>query len=389
VGAIVIDAAGGRRRPCSWIRRVALVLSFACAYALQAAGDAVAFTLKLTFPAGQPMTYGSGCAGVGCLDGAGGVAHTNDDGEIVLADGARTIEYRRDGITLSEQVPAAAASGTLTAVGDRATVVLPRMLTGSSPDLDASESDLVARINEARSSQGLAPARLDGRLSASADLQAAWLARSGPTTDQADLLHVGPWQTTVAFRLGEVSFPNAGTGAEVGEIGGTPEEAVADWMASPAHRELLLARGPTLIGAAQVGSYMIVDLHPPCVGCEQTKTGFPATGVAPPPAAEATSGSIAPAPVPACGRERLRVRRLANARRQVRLRVQTQCLRRGTVYALRIRQNATGRVLVTRRIASAGAVTLRLRPRSGARTLHIELERGGRAIVRNSLPLRR
>jgi hypothetical protein len=73
----------------------------------------------------------------------------------------------------------------------------------------------------------------------------------------------------------------------------------------------------------------------------------------------------------------------------VRLRVQTQCLRRGTVYALRIRQNATGRVLVTRRIASAGAVTLRLRPRSGARTLHIELERGGRAIVRNSLPLRR
>jgi uncharacterized protein YkwD len=399
VRAVVIDAAGGRPGPCPSIQRVVLGLSLACAFALQAAGDAAAFTLKLAFPDGQPMTYGSGCAGVDCLDSGSGVARTDAAGEIVLAGRPRTIEYRRDGITLSAQVPPGAASGTLTTLGDRATVVLPRMMTGSSPDLDASESDLVARINEARSAQGLAPAQLNGRLSASADLQAAWLARSGLTMDHADLMHVGPWQTTVAFRLGEVSFPNAIAGAEVAEIGGTPAQAVSDWMASPPHRELLLARGPMLIGTAQIASFIVVDLHPACAGCEQAGTGHRSTGAALPPAAlalapptiaaAATTGGSAPASARSCGRERLRIRRRANVRRRVRLSVQTQCLRRGSAYELRIRQDATGRVLVTRRIASAGAVRLRLHPTSKARTLRIELIRDGRAIVANSMPLRR
>ena len=151
---------------------------------------------------------------------------------------------------------------------------------------------------------------------------------------------------------------------------------------------------------------MVVQTHPLCAGCEQAGTGVRSSTVTPPPtlapvpaggthiaagAAGATGVSTGSslAAAPACGRERLTVRRLADRRQRVRVRVGVQCLRPGRGYALLVRQNATGRVLATRRISRAGGVTLRLRPTRRARSLRVELKRDGRAIAARSLSLRR
>lgn len=161
-----------RRASRPWMQRVALVLSLAAGFVLDASGEAPAFTLKLVFPDGRPMTFGSACSGDGCLQRGDRLEATNADGEVVLADEpGRTVEYRRDGIALSRVAPGA-ASGRVAAVGQRATVVLPRLLSGSAPAIDRAESDLVARLDEVRATVGLPSVRLDASLSAAADLQA-------------------------------------------------------------------------------------------------------------------------------------------------------------------------------------------------------------------------
>ena len=180
---------------------------------------------------------------------------------------SRTIEYRRDGIILGI-APVGVASGTILAVGDRATVVLPRMLVGSAPAVDAVESDLVARLNEARAAQGLSlaeinPQALDGRRHAG-DVADADRRHASRTPSR---FHTGPFESDMAFRHGEVSLPDPASGGEVAEAGGTVEETVGDWMSSPEHRQQILAPGRLLIGAAKVGTFIIVQTHRPCDGC--------------------------------------------------------------------------------------------------------------------------
>jgi hypothetical protein len=284
-------------------------------------------------------------------------------------------------------------------VGDRATTVLGHLLVPGAPEVDVVESDLLARINEARAGEGIALAQLNHRLAASADLQAAWLVRSATTWQQLSLLHVGQYETTLGFRRAEVSFPAPSTGGEVAAVGATAAEALSDWLASPQHRATLLAPGEQLIGVARANAFVVVQLHPPCAGCERAGTGVRSDVFTAPPAlapasapsasAGATTASGAVSAAPACGRESLSVRRLADRRRRVRVRVRVQCLRPGSSYALLVRQNATGRVLATRRVAHAGAVTLRLRPSRRARSVRVKLKRDGRAIVARSLALRR
>jgi uncharacterized protein YkwD len=390
-----------------WIRRVALVLSFATGLVINAPGVAAGFTLKLVFPDGRPMTYGSACSGDGCLQRGDRLQTTNADGEVALGAGpSRTVEYRRDGIALA-RVPPGAASGRVVALGDRATVVLPRLLAGSAPAVDPVEANLVTRLNEARSAAGVPPAQLNASLSAAADLQAAWLTRSGVTFERPDLFHTGPFDTTMSFRRGEVSFPDA-IGGEVVEAGArSPGEAVADWLASPPHRDQVLAPGRLVIGVGQVGSFVVVDTHPPCDGCERAGPGAPAAGALPlpgatpparlgtppPPARTATtpaaaSGGGASDRARSCRREQLGVRRLADRDGRVRLRLRTSCLRRGG-YALVVREGRSGRVLRTRAIARAGTTTLRLRPSRDARSLRIALQRKGRTVVAHAISLRR
>ena len=387
-------------------RRVALAVVLAIGFAGVPAAQAGAFTLRLAFPDGQPMTYGSACSKVGCMQRGEGVASTDSNGEIYLPGSVKTIEYRRDGLVLG-MAPAGAASGTLSAIGDRATVVLPRLLTGSEPALNAIESDLVARLNDARAAQGLSLAQINPGLAKAADMQATWLVQSGVTFAEPGSFHSGPFQSDMAFRKGEVSLPDPASGGEIAEAGGTTAETVGDWLSSPLHRELILAPGKLLIGAANVGIFTIVATHRPCDGCVQAGTGTPLSadqpplapgGQAPPPAlvpaappvvaAVTTAGSgVAPA-LPACGRERLTTRRLHSRYGRVRLRVSTQCLRPRARYALLVRQGATGRLLRTVRITRAGAMTLRLRPARSATRLRITLKRDARVIISRMMSLR-
>lgn len=391
-----------RRGHWSRKRRVAAALALAVGCGAGATVEAQARTLKLVFPDGKPMTYGSACAGLGCLDRNDRVAPTDDRGEVRLPDAPRTIEYRRDGINLAGP-PVGAVSGTTLAVTDAVTVVLPRLLIGSAPAVDASESEVIARINDARAAQGLPVARLSPQLSTASDMQATWLSQSGVMPTQSQRFHVGPFGSEVAFRHAEVSLPDAWSGAEVAGAAGTAGETVEDWLGSALHRSLVLAPGPMIIGAARVGVFTIVETHEPCTGCEQPVTppppppppppvappAAPATRPPPPPPAAATSGSSTQAQSrAACLSEQLATQRLRKRAGRVRLRIVTHCLRKGARYVLMVRQGTRGRLLRTVRIKSAGSTMLRLRPTRGATRLGIRLKRDGHVIVGRMLKLR-
>lgn len=399
---LVVDEA---RHRGTWLGRVAFALALAVTLLGLAVHDASAFTLKIVFPDGQPMTHGSACAGAGCLDRGAGTFETDDSGEIELPGQPQNVEYRRDGIMLS-QAPPATASKSLSVVGERGTAVMQHLLVPGDPQVDVVESDLIARINEVRAAEGLVLSQLNHRLSASADLQAAWLVRSAMTWDQLNLMHVGQYESTLGFRRAEVSFPGPTQGGEVAAVGATAAQALEDWLESPQHRATLLAPGAQLIGAGRAGGVVVVQIHPLCAGCELAGTGVRSSTVTAPPtlapvpaggtqvaagaagATGVTTGSGVAA-APACGRERLTVRRLADRRQRVRVRVGVQCLKPGRSYALLVRQNATGRVLATRRISRAGGVMLRLRPTRRAHVLRVKLKRDRRAIAARLLSLRR
>ena len=361
----------------------------AAVLSLFAAGPAAAaFTLKLTFPDGRPMTFGSACASAGCLQRDAGVEPTNARGEVVLdAAPGTTVEYRRDEIALASLAPGVAA-GSLVTAGDRATVVLPRMLAGVAPEIDAAEADLVTRLNGERAAAGLAPAQVSALLAVAADMQAAWLVQSAVAYDDPARFHLGPFGSTIGFRLGEVSFPAASGGGEIVAGGMTPPEAVAGWMASASHRDALLAPGRLLVGPARVGGFVVVATHDPCTGCEETAAGTPGGGAGAPVATATTSGAGA-SDLRSCGREQLRLRRLRTSQPGVlRLRVRASCLRAGAAYGIVVREGRAGRVLAKRRIREAGTTTLRLRPAPGARAVRVRLTRDRRPILAQSLSLR-
>ena len=370
------SGAGTRSR--SLVRHVALALAIATASSACAAAQAGAVTLRLVFPDGQPMTYGSACTGIGCLQRGERIGTTDEHGEIALSGSSRTIEYRRNGILLG-LVPSGIASGTIFAIGDRATVVLPRMLVGSAAAVDPVESDLVARLNEARAARGLSLAQINPKLSTAADMQATWLTQTGITFAEPGSFHTGPFGSDMAFRHGEVSLPDPTGGGEIAEAGGTIDQTVGDWLSSQDHRDQILAPGRLLIGAAKVGTFIIVQTHRPCAGCVEAGPGARmSVAQAPPPppvgvevAAPTTAGSGGDR-----GRQRgglvaavVRARAAhdpapAEPVRPVRLRITTRCLRRGSpatrCSSARARPaSCCGRC----RIARAGTMTLSLRPR--------------------------
>ena len=397
---------GDRWRPThatrpSWRHRVALTTCVALGIILFASEAAPAFTLKLVFPDGQPMTYGTACSGDGCLQGGQILGSTDSKGEISLPDAPdRVIEFRRDGIDLS-QVGEGVASGRLMPTGARATVVLSRLLVGHTPAIDAVETDIAARINEARRARGLPAAVLEERLSRAADMQAAWLARNSLGHPLPVLSHVGQYATTLAFRLGAVSYAEPAAGSELAAAGASPTVALEDWLASAAHRDPMLAPGPQLIGVAQVGSVIIVDMHPPCHGCPPAT---PAPGASGPPARSGTpaaptnsasSGSGGGgnsggdgSRAASCGAEQLRVKRLRTRRGRLRLSVGVECLRSGASYKLTIMQRPSRSILRTRAIRGAGTILLALRPSRTTRTLRVKLKRNGRAIAARSIARR-
>lgn len=402
----VLEACVRSRRSATAVwprgRRFAVALLLAAGFGACSVAEAGASTLTLAFPDGQPMTYGSACAGVGCMARGDHIETTDERGQVKLPNGVQTIEYRRDGIILAA-APAGVASGSTVAVGDQATVILPRLLVGSTPTVDAEESDLVARLNEARAAQGLPMAQINPRLSAAADLQATWLTQSGTTFAEPGSFHEGPFGTGVPFRHGEVSLPDPGTGGEIAEAGGTVAEAVFDWLTSAEHRQQVLAPGQMLIGVAQVGTFRIVQTHRPCNGCERLGTGTragatppaPAPAPAPPPPplpvtpASTAGNSARTSSVPRCGHEQLTTRRLQSRPGKVRLRVSIHCLRPDSRYVLLIRQGTSGRMLKSLRIKRAGSMTLGLLPGPAVNQLRLKLKRDGSVISVRTTSLRR
>jgi hypothetical protein len=287
------------------------------------------------------------------------------------------------------------------------------MLFGSAPDVDAAESDLVAQINSARAAQGLAPAVLDVRLSRAADLQATWLASGVIGLALPALSHLGPFGTTPAFRLGEVSFPEPATGGEIASGGATPAEAMTMWLASAPHRDQLLAPVAPLIGVGEAGSVIIVDLHAPCGGCQALSPGAGAPGALSPagvPAATSAGvkagaptgpsapnhGSSSSASSPSsssssssCRVEQMRVQHLRTLHGRLRLSVGVQCLRPGARYTLSVLQRPSRSLLATRRVRGAGTLLLALRPSRTTRSLRVKLKRNGRAVLARSVSRRR
>jgi hypothetical protein len=401
------DLTLARRAPAMSAQRVAIVFCLAAGFVLSSSAAAPAMTLRLAFPDGQPMTYGSACSGQDCLLRGPSLAMTDAEGEVRLAPTSdRIVEYRREGIDLT-LAPFSSASGQAKVDGERATVVFPRVLQSSAPAVDSAEWDVAARINEERGALGLAPAQLNVRLSAAADLQATWLSSSAVGLALPLLSHIGPFGSSIDFRLAEVSFPEPRSGAEIASAGMTPAEAVTHWLLSKPHRDVLLAPGELLIGVGQVGSVIIVDTHEPCFGCAPAadgSAGAPAgnsgsggsTALLAPGTSGASGASGAPsrAPgstggrAPSCGAEKLRVTRLRDRRRRLRLRVSVGCLRSGSGYTLAVLQRPSRRNLTNRRIAGAGALTLALRPARNASALRVKLKRNGRAVAARTVSAR-
>ena len=388
------------RSPTCVVRRGAMVFWLVSAFVLLAASEANAVTLRLAFPDGQPMTYGSACGGDGCLQRREGIP-TDPNGEVrVPTTSGAMVEYRREGIDLA-LAPLSSASGQARFSGERATVVLPRLLEASAPAVDAAEAEVVARINEARGARGVPLARLDDRVSAAADLQATWLTRSSLGMPLPLLTHVGPYGSNIEFRLGEVSFPWPANGAEIAAAGMTPAEAVANWLLSTTHRDVLLAPREMLIGVAQVGSVIIVDTHPPCQGCaaaaapaggaDRPASNSGASGPAPPRrtatapgTSPGASGSTA-GRAPSCGAEQLRVQRLRDRGGRMRVRVRVACLRPHSRYTLAVLQRPSRRNLATRSVAGAGTIALAVRPARNTQALRVKLKRDGRAVAARTI----
>ena len=395
----------GQRGGWTPMQRMTLMVCSAITFVLSVCTEAPATTLKLVFADGQPMTYGSACSGEGCLQRDAGVEITDAAGEVALVDAPdRTVEYRRDGVAWWE-APLGAAAGRVWATGDRTTVVLPRMLLAGAPAVDAAESDVVARINAERAARALPLAALNTRLSMAADFQATWLTINAVGLVLPVLSHIGPFGSTLPFRLAEVSFPEPGGGAEVAAAGLTAADALSNWLASGPHADHLLAPGPLLIGVAKIGSLIVVTLHPPCAGCEQEPPVGSSAGVLGPGGPAAPGGSATPGMLgspgtsalsgsgdradSSCGDERLRVRRLRTRGGRLRLRVTVRCPRPGARYTLSVIQRPSRTLLTRRKMNATRAITLALRPARSTRTLRIKLKRSGRVVAAQTVNRRR
>ena len=323
-------------------------------------------------------------------------------GEVRLAAAPDAIaEYRRDGIDLSV-APAGVAAGQAHTAGGRTTVVLPRMLQGTAPAVDAIETEIVTRINQARRAQGLAPAQLDARLSTAADLQATWLSANGVDLILPLLSHIGPFGSTISFRLGEVSFPrarerrgdrrgrhHAGRGAvDVAGVLAAPRcRAGAGGAADRRRPGRQRHRGRH---ARAVRGLRGAGTRRGARGASGSPTGGSGAGGPGAQGAPATPGTEGAAGHAAsCGAERLRVRRLRPRHGRQRVRVTVGCLRPGAGYTLAVLQRPSRKRLARRTIAGAGTITLALRPARGARALRIKLKRNGRAVAARTIAPRR
>jgi uncharacterized protein YkwD len=121
---------------------------------------------------------------------------------------------------------------------------------------------VIALINAARQQEGLGPLSPAASLTGAAQRQACAMAESGR------LSHTAPDGSTMEGRVQAAGYTDWSTLGEVVAAGPvSPEEVVADWLASPEHRARLLDPAYTDLGAGYYylsntiyGNWWVVDL---------------------------------------------------------------------------------------------------------------------------------
>jgi uncharacterized protein YkwD len=123
--------------------------------------------------------------------------------------------------------------------------VVPSASAGATRSARAYQTALVSAINGARAANGLAPLRVDARLTNAAKGQSSYLASAG-TLD-----HNGPDGSSVFTRLSEQGFHGRMVGENLA-AGMGPAATVQAWLASPGHRMNLLSPQFHLLGVGVV-----------------------------------------------------------------------------------------------------------------------------------------
>jgi uncharacterized protein YkwD len=123
--------------------------------------------------------------------------------------------------------------------------VVPSASAGASRSARAYQTALVSAINGARAANGLAPLRVDARLTTAAKGQSSYLASAGM------LDHMGPTGASVFVRLTQQGFHGHVVGENLA-AGMGPAATVQAWLASPGHRMNLLAPQFHLLGVGVV-----------------------------------------------------------------------------------------------------------------------------------------
>ena len=99
--------------------------------------------------------------------------------------------------------------------------------------LSRAQSSLLAAINSARATAGVAPLRVSATLTSAATWQSQALARAGY------LDHTSPDGSTLIDRLTRVRWRGLAAGEDLA-VAAAPADAVSMWLQSPGHRENLL-----------------------------------------------------------------------------------------------------------------------------------------------------
>jgi uncharacterized protein YkwD len=103
---------------------------------------------------------------------------------------------------------------------------------------------VVAAINAARSKDGRSALESDPRLAVAAERHSADMARSGRMS------HTGGDGSTADRRVRDAGYDQGGVGEVVAAGHRTPEAAVAGWLRSRRHRDILLLPDVVAVGAA-------------------------------------------------------------------------------------------------------------------------------------------
>jgi uncharacterized protein YkwD len=133
-----------------------------------------------------------------------------------------------------------------------AMLVVPALAQSLNPLPSTSPDAMLAVVNAARASEGLAPLTLDARLNAAACRQARDLAGRA-LHDVEALSHQGSDGSTLATRLQDAGYGYRAAAENLAAGARDPQETTRLWLASDGHRRNLLTAAFREAGAAYLG----------------------------------------------------------------------------------------------------------------------------------------